>query len=101
MTTKDADLSAVERPWDPVATTAAEVAQKLDVDPANGLSAGEAAKRLASNGPNRLTAARRNRPGGPSSVQYEGFMQVILLGAALVNQLVTRKQKTHGSSSPD
>ena len=47
MTTKDADLSAVERPWDPVATTAAEVAQKLDVDPASGLSADEAARRLA------------------------------------------------------
>ena len=56
MTTKDADLSAGERAWDPVASTAAEVAQRLDVDPATGLSADEAAKRLASHGPNRLTA---------------------------------------------
>ena len=51
MTTQDAELSAVERPWDPVATTAAEVAQKLEVDPANGLSSGEAAKLIAANGP--------------------------------------------------
>ena len=94
MTTKDADLSAVERPWDPVATTAAEVAQKLDVDPASGLSADEAAKRLASHGPNRLTAGKKEPAWRAFLRQYEDFMQVILLGAALVNQLVTQETGT-------
>ena len=94
MTTQDTDLSAVERPWDPVATTAAEVAQKLEVDPANGLSAGEAAKRLASNGPNRLTAGKKEPAWRAFLRQYEDFMQVILLGAALVNQLVTQETGT-------
>ena len=94
MTTKDADLSAVERSWDPVATTAAEVAQKLDVDPASGLSADEAAKRLASNGPNRLTAGKKEPAWRAFLRQYEDFMQVILLGAALVNQLVTQETGT-------
>src|SRR5918995_1471665 len=94
MTTKDADVSAVERPWDPVATTAAEVARELDVDPATGLSAGEAAKRLASNGPNRLTAGKKEPAWRAFLRQYEDFMQVILLGAALVNQLVTQETGT-------
>ncbi len=94
MTTKDADLSAVERSWDPVATTAAEVAQKLDVDPASGLSADEAAKRLATNGPNRLTAGKKEPAWRAFLRQYEDFMQVILLGAALVNQLVTQETGT-------
>jgi P-type Ca2+ transporter type 2C len=94
MTTMDSDVSAVERPWDPVATTAADVAQKLDVDPATGLSAAEAAKRLASHGPNRLTAGKKEPAWRAFLRQYEDFMQVILLGAALVNQLVTQETGT-------
>jgi Ca2+-transporting ATPase len=94
MTTMDSDVSAVERPWDPVATTAADVAQKLEVDPATGLSATEAAKRLASNGPNRLTAGKKEPAWRAFLRQYEDFMQVILLGAALVNQLVTQETGT-------
>ena len=54
-----------------------------------GLSADEARSRLASYGPNRLTGGKKE-PGWRAFLrQYEDFMQVILLGAALVNQLVT------------
>ena len=57
--------------------------------PARGLSAEEARSRLASHGPNRLAAGKKE-PGWRAFLrQYEDFMQVILLAAALVNQVVT------------
>ena len=49
----------------------------------------EARSRLASHGPNRLAAGKKE-PGWRAFLrQYEDFMQVILLAAAIVNQLVT------------
>ena len=78
----------------PTASDAVEVARNLDVDPAQGLSADEAASRLASHGPNRLTAGKKE-PGWRAFLrQYEDFMQVILLGAAVVNQVVTGETGT-------
>ena len=78
----------------PTASDAAEVARDLDVDPAHGLTAGEAASRLATHGANRL-AAGKQEPGWRAFLrQYEDFMQVVLLGAALVNQLVTGETGT-------
>ena len=94
MTTKDVDFSAVERPRDPVASTAADVALELGVDPAAGLSAEEAGSRLASHGPNRLTGGKKEPAWRAFVRQYEDFMQVILLAAALVNQLVTQETGT-------
>src|SRR3954469_25352516 len=89
MTTKDAPISVVENPHDPVAAAATEVARDLDVDPERGLSSEEAASRLSKFGPNMLAGGKKE-PGWRAFLrQYEDFMQVILLAAALVNQLVT------------
>jgi Ca2+-transporting ATPase len=70
------------------------VAQQLGVDPAQGLSASEAAERLRTTGPNKLAGAKKE-PGFKAFVrQYEDFMQIILLGAAIVNALVTDEAGT-------
>src|SRR6478752_521069 len=77
-----------------VADPVEQVARDLDVDPARGLSSQEAASRLASHGPNRLAAGKKE-PGWRAFLrQYEDFMQVILLVAAFVNQVVTGEAGT-------
>ena len=77
-----------------VADPVEQVARDLDVDPAQGLSAQEAAARLSSHGPNRLAAGKKE-PGWRAFLrQYEDFMQVILLVAAFVNQVVTGEAGT-------
>ena len=79
---------------DPVAASAEQVAQELGVDPSRGLSAEEARSRLASHGPNRLAGGKKE-PGWRAFLrQYEDFMQVVLLVAAVVNQLVTGETGT-------
>ncbi|HTW14026.1 MAG TPA: HAD-IC family P-type ATPase [Nocardioides sp.] len=94
MTTKDVQGDLVERPVDPVAADAADVARGLGVDPAVGLSAEEAARRLSTYGPNHL-AEGKQEPGWRAFLrQYEDFMQLVLLAAALVNQLVTGEAGT-------
>lgn len=75
--------------FDPVSAEIAQVAREMGVDVARGLSAAEARSRLESHGANRL-AGGKQEPGWRAFLrQYQDFMQVILLGAALVNQLVT------------
>ena len=59
------------------------VAQKLQVDPAKGLSAAEAAQRLQQHGPNRRTAKKKESGFQAFVRQYQDFMQIILLGAAV------------------
>ncbi|MDH2415555.1 cation-translocating P-type ATPase [Nocardioides sp. CER19] len=90
MSTPNTDLrSRPGKDADPVGSDAAAVALALDVDPAQGLSTGEAQKRLASFGPNRLTEGA-HEPGWRAFLrQYEDFMQIILVAAAVVNQIVT------------
>ena len=78
----------------PTAIDAVEVARNLDVDPAQGLTAGEAASRLASHGPNRLAAGKKEPAWRAFVRQYEDFMQVVLLVAAFVNQVVTGEAGT-------
>ncbi|RHA40087.1 cation-translocating P-type ATPase [Cellulomonas rhizosphaerae] len=74
---------------DPASQTAAEVAAGLGVEPAQGLSAAEAERRLASYGGNVLAAGSKE-PGWRAFLrQYEDFMQLVLLAAAAVNQIVT------------
>jgi len=74
---------------DPVAAVAQDVARDLGVDPGRGLSGEDVRSRLAAYGPNELTAAARE-PGWRAFLrQYEDFMQVVLLVAAAVSQLVT------------
>ncbi len=78
----------------PVGSEVDQVAHELQVDPARGLSAEEARSRLASHGPNQLAAGKKE-PGWRAFLrQYEDFMQVILLAAAVVNQVVTGETGT-------
>jgi Ca2+-transporting ATPase len=65
------------------------VTKDLDVDPDRGLSAGEAAERLRTHGPNKLAGAKKESGFRAFLRQYQDFMQLILLGAAIVNALVT------------
>jgi Ca2+-transporting ATPase len=67
----------------------AAVAHALGVDPERGLSAEEARSRLATHGPNRLAAAKKESAFRAFVRQYQDFMQIILLVAAVVNALVT------------
>ena len=68
---------------------ASEVAQGLGVEPAQGLTADEAARRLQTHGPNQLTATKKESSLQAFLRQYQDFMQVILLVAAVVNVVVT------------
>src|SRR5512132_2046985 len=67
----------------------AAVAHALGVDPERGLSVEEARSRLATHGPNRLAAAKKESGFRAFVRQYQDFMQIILLVAAVVNALVT------------
>jgi P-type Ca2+ transporter type 2C len=70
------------------------VAQQLKVDPAKGLSKAEAAQRLQQYGPNEL-AAKKKEPGWQAFLrQYRDFMQIILLGAAIINLIAVRDLRT-------
>lgn len=91
--TNDAQLAAPGS-VDPVSATAADVARDLGVDPASGLSAEEARSRLASHGPNKLAAGKKEPPWRAFMRQYQDFMQVILLAAAVVNEVVTQETGT-------
>ncbi len=70
------------------------VARELKVDPAKGLSSAEAQQRLQQYGPNQL-AAKKKEPGWLSFVrQYKDFMQIILIGAAVINLIFTQDLRT-------
>ncbi len=65
------------------------VAKELQVDPAKGLSSAEAQQRLQKYGQNQL-AGKKKEPGWQAFLrQYKDFMQILLLGAAAVNLVVT------------
>ena len=66
------------------------VAQQLEVDPAKGLTADEAQKRLQQYGPNQLAAKKKESGWQAFLRQYRDFMQIILLGAAVVSLIFTR-----------
>src|SRR6478752_895717 len=89
MTTQDATPGTAERPQNPVAATVDDVARELGVEVLAGLSSQEARNRLEKFGPNKLAEGSKE-PGWRAFLrQYEDFMQLILVGAALVNQIVT------------
>jgi Ca2+-transporting ATPase len=74
---------------DSYALTAEEAAQQLGVEMAKGLSSAEAQQRLGQYGPNEL-AEKKKEPGWQAFLrQYQDFMQIVLLGAAVINQLFT------------
>jgi P-type Ca2+ transporter type 2C len=94
MASQDLAPVAGTRMPDPVASEVGQVAEGLGVDPGVGLTAEEARARLASRGPNRLDAGKAE-PGWRAFLrQYEDFMQVVLLAAAAVNQIVTGETGT-------
>jgi Ca2+-transporting ATPase len=72
----------------------AEVAQKLGVDPTRGLSAAEAQKRTQQYGPNVLVG-KAKEPGWQAFLrQYKDFMQILLIVAAIINQVFTGQLNT-------
>ncbi len=65
-----------------------EVAERLDVDPVEGLSAAKAAALLEKNGPNALPA-EATVPGWKQFLaQYRSYMQIILVAAAVASMLI-------------
>ena len=72
----------------------AEVAAQLKVDPAKGLSASDAAQRLQQYGPNQLAGKKKESGLQTFLRQYKDFMQILLLGAAIVNQIFTQELGT-------
>jgi Ca2+-transporting ATPase len=65
------------------------VGKQLGVDPAKGLSAAEVQQRRQKYGPN-LLAEKKKEPGWQAFLrQYQDFMQWVLLGAAIINQVFT------------
>ena len=65
-----------------------EVAERLHVDPVQGLSAAEAADLLEKNGPNALPA-EATVPGWKQFLaQYRSYMQIILVAAAVASMLI-------------
>ncbi len=65
------------------------VAATLGVDVSRGLSAEEVQRRLQQYGPNQLTGAKKESGFQAFLRQYEDFMQIVLLAAAAINQIVT------------
>src|SRR5689334_6300743 len=70
--------------------TPAAVAQQLNVDTAKGLSAAEAQHRLQQYGPNRLAGKPKESGLHAFLRQYQDFMQIILIGAAVLSLVVAR-----------
>jgi Ca2+-transporting ATPase len=68
---------------------ASVVARELDVEPERGLGAEEAGRRLQSQGRNRLAGGKKESGFQAFLRQYQDFMQIILLAAAVINLLVT------------
>ena len=72
----------------------AEVATRLQVDPAKGLNTAEAQQRLQQYGPNHLADKKQESGWQAFLRQYRELMQIVLLGAAAVNQIFTGKWGT-------
>src|SRR5262245_14686610 len=79
---------------DPYSIDGSEVARSLGVDPTQGLAAAEAASRLTSYGRNKLAEGKKESGIQAFLRQYADFMQIILLGAAVINALVTDEAGT-------
>ncbi|MFM8600494.1 MAG: cation-transporting P-type ATPase [Actinomycetota bacterium] len=73
---------------------AGDVASELGVDPTVGLGTGEAAARLAADGPNMLAEAARRPALLRFADQFRDILILILLGAAVVSFVVSGEVKT-------
>jgi Ca2+-transporting ATPase len=66
-----------------------QVAQDLQVELKTGLQSSEAQQRLKKFGPNRLEE-KKKEPGWQAFLrQYQDLMQIVLLVAAIINQIFT------------
>jgi Ca2+-transporting ATPase len=75
--------------------SAADAVQRLGVDADSGLSAAEAARRLAETGPNELEEGGRRRTLGAMLLsQFADFMILVLVGAAVVSGVVGEPRDT-------
>jgi len=63
-------------------------AELLEVEPGSGLTSGQAASRLSTNGPNALTQTEREPAWKLFVNQFRSFLIVILVGAAVLAGLV-------------
>jgi P-type Ca2+ transporter type 2C len=79
--------ATARRDW--YGSEASAVAAELGVAPERGLSGEEARSRLQSHGRNRLAAGKKESGFQAFVRQYQDFMQLILLAAAVINLLVT------------
>ena len=70
------------------ALPAGEVATRLGVDPATGLSAARAAELLAKNGPNALPVEQPPSTLRRLLAEYTSYMQIILVAAAIVSLVI-------------
>lgn len=91
-TSPDPAQTASDVKW--YALSPAEVASQLQVDPAKGLNTAEAQQRLQQYGPNHLEDKKQESGWQAFLRQYRELMQIVLLGAAAVNQLFTGKWGT-------
>ncbi|MEZ4701827.1 MAG: cation-transporting P-type ATPase [Rhodothermales bacterium] len=80
----DRSSSPVPQPETPWASPAEAVVQALGVDAAQGLSDTEAAARLATHGPNRLTAHKKRRGWAILVDQFKSLIVGLLAVAAVV-----------------
>jgi P-type Ca2+ transporter type 2C len=78
--------AAAAPPW--WAVEAREVAARLGSDPRMGLSAGEAARRLAAAGPNQLRAAKSRPRWLTFLAQFTNTVILVLLAAAVVTAVL-------------
>lgn len=62
-----------------------QIAAQLGTDPGSGLSSGEAARRLAAEGPNELRRAQRASAMDIMAAQFDGMVIWVLIGAAVVS----------------
>jgi Ca2+-transporting ATPase len=67
-----------------------EVSKQLQVDPAKGLTAAEAKARQEKYGANVLAGKKKESGLQAFLRQYQDFMQILLLGAAIVNQIMVQ-----------
>ena len=82
-----AELTDSQTKWYSLAKEA--VAQQLKVDPKQGLSSTEAQQRLQQYGPNVLADKKKEPRWQAFLRQYKDLMQIVLLVAAVVNQIFT------------
>ena len=78
--------NASATPW--YALEPEEVSKRLDVDPAQGLSATKAAELLKTNGPNALPAEPAVPGWKQFLAQYQSYMQIILVAAAVASIVI-------------